>query len=306
MKINLSNFGIVGVLFSLVACLGDSNTPSFQEQLLQEVAAIDSYLASKGITAIKEASSGIRFTLDSLGSGYSPRINDRVTFAYTGKLMDMNGTVFQSATISNTSINSLITGFQIGLTIVPNGSKATLYIPSVYAFGSQAQTGIPANSNLIFNIKLKSITTVAAEKTQLPKDTVIIRSYLTKAAITNTVKDTSGLRFVITQPGNGPTPTWLNKVDITYTGYLIAASGEKGDKIFTGTNKPAADNDNRVANFIRGFQIGLQKMPKGSKATFYIPSVLAFGPQSPPGALVPIPPNSNLIYEVELNDVLQP
>ena len=54
---------------------------------------------------------------------------------------------------------------------------------------------------------------------------------------------------------------------------------------------------NRV---IRGWDEGLTLLNKGAKATFYIPSNLAYGPNSPSPA---IPANSVLIFDIELIDI---
>ncbi len=300
MKVKFLSGALIGALLLMGACLGDSEEYSLAEQKSD----IDAYLLSKGITAYDEIN-GLRFTVDSLASGHTPRYDSKVTFDYTGKFLD--GTVFETSTLKNIAIDksNLIAGFKIGLLLIPNGSKATLYIPSDYAYGSQAVSNIPANSNLIFQIKLKSIQVTAVEKNQLGADTVKIDEYLTTAGVANVQKDSSGLRYTIDLLGTGPKPTWYDKVKISYTGYLIT-NGAKGDKFFTGTNEPNSNNDSRVANYIRGFQVGLQLLPEGSKATFYLPSGLAFGTQAVPGSLANIPANSNLIYEVELTEVLNP
>jgi FKBP-type peptidyl-prolyl cis-trans isomerase len=50
--------------------------------------------------------------------------------------------------------------------------------------------------------------------------------------------------------------------------------------------------------------IGLLKMEEGTKATLYIPSSLAFGPEGVDQSNIYIPPDANVIVEVELKDVL--
>ena len=54
---------------------------------------------------------------------------------------------------------------------------------------------------------------------------------------------------------------------------------------------------------IPGWTEGLQLMPIGSKYRFHIPSKLAYGEE---GAGNAIPPNADLIFEVELLDILPP
>ncbi len=54
---------------------------------------------------------------------------------------------------------------------------------------------------------------------------------------------------------------------------------------------------NRV---IPGWTEGVQLMPVGSKYRFHIPANLAYGPEGRPG----IPPNSLLIFEVELLSIV--
>jgi len=300
-KLKLLPISFLALTLFLDSCVDNSSEPN---QLQKDIAAIDSYLQANNITTALEDITGVRYTIDSLGSGFTPRLNDKVTFEYTGKLL--NGTVFDPGPkLTNYLITNLIVGFQIALPQIPNGSKATLYIPSVYAYGSTVKPGIPANSSLIFHIKIKSIVVTTAEKNQRNLDTLAIDDYLDNAAIANVVKDTSGLRYTIDQTGSGTPPSWFHRVYITYSGFLIT-NNTKGAKFFEGSNEPSNTTDSRVVNFIRGFQMGLQKMQKGGKATFYVPSVLGFGDKAISGALVPIPANSNLIFEVELKDVLSP
>lgn len=55
-------------------------------------------------------------------------------------------------------------------------------------------------------------------------------------------------------------------------------------------------------SLIPGMVEGLLKMQKGGKYTLFIPSEKAYGASPPPGA--PIPPNADLIFEVELVDFM--
>jgi FKBP-type peptidyl-prolyl cis-trans isomerase FklB len=52
---------------------------------------------------------------------------------------------------------------------------------------------------------------------------------------------------------------------------------------------------------IKGWVEGLRILQKGAKARLYIPSTLAYGEQ---GAGADIQPNSNLLFDVEILDIL--
>jgi FKBP-type peptidyl-prolyl cis-trans isomerase len=286
----------------LSSCLTAGEDP-FGARLEKDIKKIDDYLLANNISAIKDIS-GIRYTVDILGKGFPPRISDNVKFDYTGKFLD--GSVFETKSITTfTPISNFIAGFQVGFPQIPSGSTVTLYIPSGYGYGQNSTSTIPANSILVFTIKLKQVQLVSAELSQLHLDTLAIDAFLTNAAIENVLKDTTGLRYTIETPGSGDAPTWFNRVKISYKGYLIS-NGSKGSLFIDGVNEPNSDSDSRVITYIKGFQFGLQKMRKGGKATLYMPSVMAFGTNSFTLGSTNIPPNSNLIYEVELLDILEP
>jgi len=53
---------------------------------------------------------------------------------------------------------------------------------------------------------------------------------------------------------------------------------------------------------IPGFFDGLQKMQKGGKYTLFIPADQAYGAAPPPGS--PIPANADLVFEIEVVDIM--
>ncbi len=107
-------------------------------------------------------------------------------------------------------------------------------------------------------------------------------------------KTPTGLAYKITKEGTGDFPKEDSQVSIKYKGTLI------NGKVFDdGSKEPVSFSLEKV---IPGFREGLQKMKKGGTAVIYVPAALGYGNNPLPG----IPPNSTLIFDVELLDILPP
>lgn len=103
----------------------------------------------------------------------------------------------------------------------------------------------------------------------------------------------SGLKYVITRPGAGPKPVAGNKIKVHYTGKL-----ENGT-VFDSSIKRGQPIDFKigVGMVIPGWDEALLDMNKGEMRTLIIPPSLAYGEGGRPPV---IPPNSTLIFDVEL------
>jgi FKBP-type peptidyl-prolyl cis-trans isomerase len=124
-------------------------------QLEEDIAAIDTYISENNIENVQIHSSGLRYVINEQGSGNFPDLCGQVTVNYQGQLMN-DGTVFdQSQNPVTFPLRNLIYGWQIGIPILKSGGSITLYIPSVYAYGSRGSgESIPPNANLIFDVEL--------------------------------------------------------------------------------------------------------------------------------------------------------
>lgn len=100
----------------------------------------------------------------------------------------------------------------------------------------------------------------------------------------------SGLQYEVITKGDGPMPSETSTVSVFYEGTLLDGT------VFDGN----FDSDDPLSfplnGVISGWTEGLQLMPVGSTYMFYLPSNLGYGAQG--GG--PIPPNSTLIFKVEL------
>ena len=123
-------------------------------------------------------------------------------------------------------------------------------------------------------------------------------------------KTESGLEYKITK-GNGAKPADGTTVYVHYTGFLedgslFDSSHEEINKTYGKFDEMRASQNGyqpfpfQIGNkggLIPGFLEGLNMMSFGDKAVLFIPSNLGYGER---GAGNVIPPNSNIIFEVEL------
>jgi FKBP-type peptidyl-prolyl cis-trans isomerase FkpA len=107
----------------------------------------------------------------------------------------------------------------------------------------------------------------------------------------------SGLQYEVLTEGTGPKPGAAATVEVHYEGALI--DGTVFDSSYD-RGMPAEFPLNQV---IPGWAEGIQLMPQGSVYRLFIPSALAYGEQ---GAGDIIPPNSTLIFRVELRGIVSP
>ena len=136
---------------------------------------------------------------------------------------------------------------------------------------------------------------------------------LAKARTTAT-KTESGLEYVVTKKGSNVKPAPGTQVYVHYSGFLedgtlFDSSNGEVNKLFGKFDENrAAQNGYQPLpatagsyNFVPGFSEGLNQLSIGDKATLFIPSALGYGERGAGGV---IPPNANIIFEVELLDAL--
>ena len=108
----------------------------------------------------------------------------------------------------------------------------------------------------------------------------------------------SGLKIYILKQGLEPKPKQGDRVRVHYTGYL--RNGKKFDSSVD-RNQPFVTPIG-VGKVIKGWDEAIPQLNVGTKAILYIPADLAYGKR---GAGHVIPPNSDLIFVVELLDVFR-
>ena len=163
MKIKYFFLGLFVSVIALGSCKKDKYDP--EKQLAVEEALIQKFIADNNIPASRH-SSGVYYYITDAGSDTAIvyptdsvlfRVNTIIDVNYTGRLLD--GTIFNQTTTQPGSfyLGDVIQGWQIGVPMILKGGRIRLIIPSVYAFGRNAQNGIPANAILDFDIELLDI-----------------------------------------------------------------------------------------------------------------------------------------------------
>jgi peptidyl-prolyl cis-trans isomerase A (cyclophilin A) len=123
----------------------------------------------------------------------------------------------------------------------------------------------------------------------------------------------SGLKMLVLKEGDGEKPKIGQKVDVMYSGYLpngtlFESNHEEIAKKYNtydekraqgGGYMPAAMTYATNSGLVAGFEEGMLTMKVGDKVRLFIPSHMGWGEQ---GA-GPIPPNSDVIFDVELTGV---
>lgn len=125
------------------------------------------------------------------------------------------------------------------------------------------------------------------------------------------IKTNSGLEYVITEKGTGKKPVIGSQVYISYSGFLEdgtlfdSSSADISKAFGKFIEEKAQANGYQLIPFtagskqglIPGFIEGIEQLSLGDKATIFIPSHLAYGTTGAGGV---IPPNANIIFEIQL------
>ncbi len=131
-----------------------------------------------------------------------------------------------------------------------------------------------------------------------------------KSTLTN-----SGLQYIISSKGSGKAVTSTNKALVHYAVYfidgtLLETSNEEiakqngvfnPQKLSASAYAPIMAKVGPEDRMIEGFKEGIRLLKEGDKATLFLPYTLAYGAQGTRG----IPPQSDLIFEVEVTSVEQ-
>ena len=135
-------------------------------------------------------------------------------------------------------------------------------------------------------IEMKYKQARVAEDNKKEGEAFLSRNKLNEGVITLP----SGLQYKVLKEGRGKKPTDADTVEVHYRGTFI--NGTEFDSSY-GRGKPVTMT---LKPAIAGWKEALKLMPEGSKWQIFIPPELGYGPRGSGR----IPPNSTLIFELEL------
>lgn len=254
--------------------------------------------------------SGIRFIPLTAGdpSRGQPGANATVVVNYEG-FLEASGTRIDSSYSRGESsvydIPDLIDGWGQVMQLMSPGDEWVIYLPSALAYGDNGLEGIvPPNSDLIFRVQLEGFLNAdalqdIAEGVALGPDMAAWQEYYPwdDDHPELTILD-SGVSYIelASGPDTGISPTPADQAVLHYEGRLAETSAFFDSSWSRG--EPATFP---VGGLIPGFTEMLTLMRPGDRVLVHIPSTSAYGEK---GAGDNIPPNSDLMFQINLIDVL--
>jgi peptidylprolyl isomerase len=245
--------------------------------------------------------SGVQFLDDTLGTGNEAKEGDLISIHFISWIIQDSTKIFEDWSKDSTKLlqtfgdsrkfkpvkfvlgeESFIKGCERAIVGMKAGGSRTIIIPSHQAYGERGYGPIPPNANLKVVVKLL-----------YAKKVVEVKKWEIDSSKIVTTK--SGLKYVIIKEGIGAIPDSGDVVAVHYTGWF-----ENGMKFESSVEKDEPFRFQfKVRPVIPGWEEALKILKEGSKAQLIIPPSLAYGNR----IFSKIPPNSTLIFDVELIEV---
>jgi peptidylprolyl isomerase len=239
--------------------------------------------------------SGVQIYTIKEGDGEKPEgENDLVKLRYRVLLTDGEAiqdywkTDAESARLM--SLDRLLPGWAEAMPMLSEGGVYKLILPGDMAYGARGRGRLPANAIAIIDLELFEVVDYATPPTEdeLPGDPI---------GEAQRAESESGLVFYDLVEGEGaavPADRENVRVKLHYTGYF--PDGRKFDSSHD-RGEPALFPLQAV---IEGFREGISTMNLGGKRKLIVPPGLGYG-SNWHGE---IPPNSTLIFDIELIDII--
>lgn len=316
------------IIFALLlahSCVPDER----EENRKREEKLISDYLSNHGISTDTRTKGGIYFVEEIAGTGKTPQKNDYIIISYTGRYLEdsvihetTDSTLRNEWPASERFTNYLygpvkfqyghsLAGINEGLSLMKEGGRATLIIPSDNAF----LDGVP----FVYDVELHKVISEPIHYED---------SILTKFRNDNGFDDATAYKdiwlkeTVTPDPDNEVTVTAKDTVFFMFTGQLVDSYGDviTHTRIFDTNlddNVPVKLLYNTTSKVLSGSMLSLPKglltaldsMRVGTHATVLLPYNQAFdskGLYSPVYGYWIIPPYQTVEYNIIVLDIQSP
>jgi FKBP-type peptidyl-prolyl cis-trans isomerase len=189
------------------------------------------------------------------------------------------------------------------LSLMHEGDSASFIINAkqyynIYHYGQVPSFVKDDKTMLWFTVKIDTIMSVEeyqsfVNRARYEKELNDIAAYLQQNNIIASPLS-SGLYYIETKAGQGSTPKTGQSCSVNYTGKLL-----DGNVFDSSVGRGPFDFQLGLGQVIPGWEEGIAMMKKNGSATLIVPSYLGYGERN----MGNIPPNSTLIFEVELIDI---
>lgn len=282
-----------------------------------KAALLVAVVAACGKNRVQVTDNGLKYQMHDKSEGTRKgKVGDVLTMHLT--LMNSKDSVLRDTHKEGAPFQMLLQvppfkgSYEEGLTMMGKGDSATFYVSADSLFGRAMQPfppGVQKGTDIGIAVKVLNVQSedefkkaqAADFEKQKGVDVKVIEDYIAKNGLAGkTQKTESGVYYVVTQPGAGPTPVRGDMVSAHYTGKLLNGKVFDGSRVNPQAQGRPLQFPVGVGQVIPGWDESFLKLHKGEKATLIVPSVLAYGPR---GSSPNIPPNSVLLFDVELVDI---
>ncbi len=178
---------------------------------------------------------------------------------------------------------------ELDLPLVMQGMRAALAKAPLLLSDAEADA-VRKSFGSRMQAKLQAEASQAASRNAAAGKEFLAANKLVKGVFTTP----SGLQYMVLRQGAGKRPLPSDKVRVNYTGTLLDGT------VFDSSEQHGGPAEFGLNQVIAGWTEGVSMMPIGAKYRFWVPGDLAYGEKGNPA----IGPNSTLVFDVELLDIL--
>jgi FKBP-type peptidyl-prolyl cis-trans isomerase len=242
----------------------------------------------------KKTESGLVYEALKESGGAAPKPDDLIEIRFAiwnpnGRLLDCTELYPKAPTIRRRAADMPIRVLQVAPQYMTVGSRYRFEAPAdlLPNFGLFGRPYLPVGSVTVWEVELLSATPIV-----IPP--------FTKPDPDKQTATKSGLKYEVLKEGTGRQPKAGESVTVVYTGWLASDGTMFDSSLLRGDPMTCAVRTGPRGGVIAGWVEGLQLMKEGAVYRLEIPPTLAYGPRA---MGTKIPPNSTLIFQIELTKV---